>query len=216
MEIIKVREKDKTVYYKANSDNAFGMREFHREDGPAVVYDDGDKFWYQNDNLHREDGPAYEGADGTKHWWAYGLRHRLDGPAIEDADGTEYFFIDGKHYTKEEFLKKTGVLSETLLCPGQNGIPGQETSTTNLEDQGITMTTTSICGIAVLTEYRNHKGQLHRLDGPAYITPGLEIWFENGKKHRLDGPAIASAAIKKWFLRDEEYDQDTFGFISAC
>ena len=180
------------------------------------VYDDKTEWLNLDGKYHREDGPAVEYVDGYKAWYWNGQRHRLDGPAIEDADGTEYFFIDGKHYTEEEFLKKTGVLSETLLCPGQNGIPGQETSTTNLEDQGIIMTSTSICGIPLLTEYRNHKGQLHRLDGPAYITPGLEIWFENGLKHRLDGPAIDSSAIKKWFLKDEEYDQDTFELITAC
>ena len=34
--------------------------ELHRDEGPAIEYADGDKFWYQNGNLHRTDGPAIE------------------------------------------------------------------------------------------------------------------------------------------------------------
>lgn len=41
--------------------------ERHREDGPAVEYADGSKYWYQNGELHREDGPAIEDEeDGSK------------------------------------------------------------------------------------------------------------------------------------------------------
>ena len=43
--------------------------QIHREDGPAVIYTDGTKFWYINNKLHREDGPAYEGPDGSKEWY---------------------------------------------------------------------------------------------------------------------------------------------------
>lgn len=32
---------------------------YHREDGPAVVYDDGTSYWYyENDRMHRIGGPA--------------------------------------------------------------------------------------------------------------------------------------------------------------
>lgn len=34
-----------------------GLR--HREDCPAVELYNGNKEWYQNDELHRIDGPAY-------------------------------------------------------------------------------------------------------------------------------------------------------------
>jgi hypothetical protein len=33
---------------------------FHREDGPAVLYPNGDCQWYFDGRLHREDGPAIE------------------------------------------------------------------------------------------------------------------------------------------------------------
>ena len=36
------------------------------------VYDNGDKYWYLNDQRHREDGPAIEYADGRKYWYLNG------------------------------------------------------------------------------------------------------------------------------------------------
>jgi len=46
--------------------------QLHREDGPAVEYVDGSKFWYQNDKLHREDGPAVVNVNGIKRWYING------------------------------------------------------------------------------------------------------------------------------------------------
>jgi len=44
----------------------------HREDGPAVIYENGDEAWYYNGRQHREDGPAVEWEDGvTKYWYYY-------------------------------------------------------------------------------------------------------------------------------------------------
>jgi hypothetical protein len=45
---------------------------FHREDGPAVEYIDGDQEWYINGKLHREDGPAVVWANGYKVWYYNG------------------------------------------------------------------------------------------------------------------------------------------------
>lgn len=36
--------------------NSIGL--LHREDGPAIEYNNGDKSYYINGKLHREDGPA--------------------------------------------------------------------------------------------------------------------------------------------------------------
>jgi hypothetical protein len=79
--------------------------EWHREDGPAIEWKDGGKFWYINDKLHREDGPAEEYANGTKYWVINGERHREDGPAIEYANGDESFFINGKSIMKDEWIQ---------------------------------------------------------------------------------------------------------------
>jgi len=47
----------------------------HREDGPAIEYSDGDKWWYINGLLHRENGPAIECANGIKKWFLYGVSY---------------------------------------------------------------------------------------------------------------------------------------------
>ena len=79
------------------------------------VYDNGEKYWYLNDNLHREDGPAYEGYDGSKEWCLNGKLHREDGPACEYADGTKYWYLKGERVTEEEHKRRT---SETT-CEGK-------------------------------------------------------------------------------------------------
>ncbi len=39
--------------------------------------------------------------------------------------------------------------------------------------------------------WRNAKGQLHRLDGPASEwVNGSKKWYKDGRLHRLDGPAV--------------------------
>ena len=75
---------------------------YHREDGPAIEWANGDKFWYFYGERHREDGPAVECVDGAKEWWINDFLHREDGPAIEWADGTKSWYLHGKEYETEE------------------------------------------------------------------------------------------------------------------
>ena len=49
--------------------------QLHREDGPAVEYEDGEVQWYKDGQLHRDDGPAIEYAYGYKEWWLNGVLH---------------------------------------------------------------------------------------------------------------------------------------------
>ena len=46
--------------------------EYHREDGPAVIWADGTKSWYLNGERHRENGPALIYPSGYKEWWTHG------------------------------------------------------------------------------------------------------------------------------------------------
>jgi hypothetical protein len=80
-----------------------GLR--HRQDGPALEYDNGDKYWFINGKLHREDGPAHEYASGNKVWYLNGKFHRQDGPAIEHANGNKVWFLNGKEVTEDEVMK---------------------------------------------------------------------------------------------------------------
>lgn len=81
----------------------------HREDGPAIEWDNGEKEWYLNGVRHRDNGPAVEYKRGIKTWYRHGELHREDGPAIEHGDGGKEFWLNGKRLTKKEFseyLKK--------------------------------------------------------------------------------------------------------------
>ena len=69
----------------------------HREDGPAVIFDDGDKMWFYEGEKHREDGPAVI-VEGASEWYHHGILHREDGPAMLYADGSEYWFLHGKRH----------------------------------------------------------------------------------------------------------------------
>ena len=49
------------------------QEQLHRVHGPAIVYTDGSRAWYQNGQLHRSDGPAVERADGYRAWYINGV-----------------------------------------------------------------------------------------------------------------------------------------------
>jgi len=82
------------------------MELFHREDGPAIEFADGSKYWCVNDKLHRKDGPAIEHVSGTKEWYINGERHREDGPAIEFVNGNKFWYLNGKYLSEEEFNRR--------------------------------------------------------------------------------------------------------------
>lgn len=79
----------------------------HREDGPAVQFLNGDKWWDYDENgkkIYREGRPAIEHDCGAKYWYIEGKRHREDGPAVEFSNGTKYWYLDGILLSKQEFL----------------------------------------------------------------------------------------------------------------
>jgi len=81
----------------------------HRENGPAREYVNGDKEWYVNGQRHREDGPAIEWSHGRKEWYVNGQRHREDGPAVECINGDDYkwWYLNNVEYTEQEYKRKT-------------------------------------------------------------------------------------------------------------
>ncbi|MFZ9907787.1 MAG: hypothetical protein ACO3FJ_08865 [Ilumatobacteraceae bacterium] len=52
--------------------------QYHRTDGPAIEWNNGDKWWFINGELHREDGPAIECSDGSKEWYLNGIEYSED------------------------------------------------------------------------------------------------------------------------------------------
>ena len=81
------------------------LGQLHRDEGPAIIWADGDLEWWQNGQRHREDGPAVELSDGHREWWQNDQRHRIDGPAIEWANGGETWFLNDLVYNKADYLK---------------------------------------------------------------------------------------------------------------
>jgi len=97
---------------------------------PAEVGPDGTKYWKdKKGRYHREDGPAIVWLDGSKFWYFDGLCHRTDGPAVERAKSSTWpaskeWRIRGKSLPYEEFLKhpectarKNSRKGETYLSP---------------------------------------------------------------------------------------------------
>ena len=68
----------------------------------------GNKIWkLPNGNYHREDGPAVEWGNGDKSWWLNDLRHREDGPAIDNGDDYKWWYLNNVEYTEQEYKRKT-------------------------------------------------------------------------------------------------------------
>jgi len=103
------REDGPAIEYKNGDKYWFINDKCHREDGPAVEYANGDKEWYINNKYHREDGPAIEYASGHKEWHLNGNLHREDGPAIEAINGFKAWYLDGKKFSEKDFNEKIGL-----------------------------------------------------------------------------------------------------------
>lgn len=91
------------------------MTKLHREDGPAVEYASGTKYWYRNGKCHREDGPAIELCDGDRAWYLNDMRHREDGPAIECSDGYRSWYLNGHEISEAEHTERTAKVVELTL-----------------------------------------------------------------------------------------------------
>ena len=63
--------------------------EYHRLDGPAIIWANGQQDWYQNGKRYRLDGPVVIDSGGTQYWYKNHEHHRVDGPAVIFLDGSE-------------------------------------------------------------------------------------------------------------------------------
>ena len=93
----------------------------HREDGPAIIYDSGNQYWYSHGSLHRDGGPAIELYDGSKEWYKRGFCHREDGPAVmwmptENNPFRCHWYVNGEHMrSPEQFQLYTECTDEELM-----------------------------------------------------------------------------------------------------
>ena len=64
------------------------------------------RYYNNSGRLHREEGPAVIWPNGECEWYRNGLRHRDNGPAIEWPDGAKYWYLNGQNYAEEEYNSK--------------------------------------------------------------------------------------------------------------
>jgi len=93
--------------------------QFHREDGPAVIFPDGYQAWFRNGERHRGDGPAVSHPDGSQEWWLNGKLHREDGPAVTYPDGNCSWWLNDLEARMEDVLdtpekREAYLLAESL------------------------------------------------------------------------------------------------------
>ena len=77
-ELVKLSSETAIYYYYSTKHGYI----FHREDGPAVEYTNGDESWMINNNYHRVDGPA------------------------KIRSGKYEWYLDGENMTFKEYLSR--------------------------------------------------------------------------------------------------------------
>lgn len=161
---------------------AYGRLIQHREDGPAVILENGTQYWYQKNRYHRLDGPAIINND-VQYWYKDGVKHREDGPAKICANGYQIWYLNGKKHRENgpAIIWPNGALEWY-----QNDIPHREDGPAGIEANG--------------SQYWFVHGKYHRVDGPAVIdSTGTQSWWINGTLHREHGPAVIWAnGTQKW------------------
>ena len=76
MQRIVIDQQGNTKYYDSKD-------RLHRQDGPAVLYANGDYTWYYQNKRHRTDGPAMDwtssyGNNKTVRWFIHGVQFKRD------------------------------------------------------------------------------------------------------------------------------------------
>ncbi len=83
------------VVTKQCTEYRIGYR-LYREEGPAIEWNNGYKWWFKNGKLHRDGGPAIKSEDGYEAWYQNGKLHRDGAPAIIYGDGIDSWYENGK------------------------------------------------------------------------------------------------------------------------
>ena len=106
----------------------------HRLDGPAVEFENGDKFWYKDGKQHRDEKdpytgltlPAVEYKNGDKFWYKDDQQHRLDGPAVEYKTGDKFWYINDIQLSPKEIeeQKQKIALDKQIASDQDNAIGG--------------------------------------------------------------------------------------------
>ena len=66
----------------------------------------GTRYWYYNNLTHRDNGPAIEYKNGDKFYYKKGHLSRLDGPSVYIGKN-KYYYINNIIYLKSAWAEKT-------------------------------------------------------------------------------------------------------------
>jgi len=83
----------------------------------CIKYISGNERWYKNGIPHRDNGPAVIFNDGCQYWYKNGKYHREDGPAVIWSN-YQAWYLDDKRYSRDGYyheLYKRGIITEQEL-----------------------------------------------------------------------------------------------------
>ncbi len=140
--------------------------QWHRDDGPAILWPDGTQDWYRHGKIHREDGPAVIRADGTRIWWQNGERHRDNGPAVIRADGRQEWW---QHHRRHKDDGPAVIAADGTQEWWQHGRLHRDDGPAVIIADG--------------AQEWYQRNERHREDGPAIIeADGTQDWYWHGER----------------------------------
>jgi hypothetical protein len=155
---------------------------------------DGSREW-RLDGLHRIDGPAFIGADGTMIWYKHGKRHRDIAP-----DGTDEpaAIINHVIYARKGYnlLYRVSVYCHEWWY---NGVLHRDDGPARILFAGKDG--------QEWEWYRHglrHRDPVNGDERPAVIKDRHCEWWLNGKMHRLGGPAIITPTTEQYWCMGEK------------
>lgn len=169
----------------------------HREDGPAVLYENGTQIWWHHGKVHRADDlPAVLRVEGTQEWYYQGERHRdNDQPAMVTAGGRKMWYQHGQLHRDDDpaIIYEDG--TEAWYTHGglhRIGAPAVIYSSHSGRLYYEHETTDRLWVADTAGEEWWVDGRCHRAgDDPAKSWEnGMQEWWIDGQHHRVDGPAV--------------------------
>lgn len=151
---------------------------------PAIVKNNGDKYWYFEGKLHRSLEPAVELKSGDKGFYIYGVKQR-----IEYADGRIFEYYEN------------GTVLHIFVLPKHQRVNVHESA-----DKILLFKLSRQKDVSLPFEFESwfRHGEYHRDDDlPAVIFyNGAKFWYKHGKMHRSGGPAVElRSGTKLWYCR---------------
>ena len=169
-----------------------------------IVNKYGIKLYYKDDKLHREDGPAVIYSNGNFSYWIDGKKHREGGPAVIYSNGILEYWIEGK--LVDEYRPGFGCFEPKSREEAIERLNSKERPFTremylaNIDNIWPEMKN----GLIVTekgTKLYYKDDMVHNEDEPAVIYNNGTVEYRiEGELHRRDGPAViySNGTLEYW------------------